>query len=264
MRFFIALFFIHRVDTLTDDLRSRVGSATHTPCAHHIAGEDCKFCSIRLISVCSALEPDEWASLEQLASDVSYTEKIPFIREGDESIWVYNVTSGIARLVRTLPDGRRQLFGFAMPGDFIGLSLGAKWPFSVESITPIKCCRFSRQSFSTFTDEKPHLLKKMHEFATHELSLARDHMMLLGRLTAEEKIAAFIWRMRQRWARVEGHAKSNVPLPMSRQDIADYLGLTIETVSRTINHLQRDRKLVIVPDGVRILITDFFERISSD
>ena len=80
----------------------------------------------------------------------------------------------------------------------------------------------------------------MHEFASHELSLARDHMMLLGRLSAEEKIAAFVWRMRQRWARVEGHAKLNVPLPMSRQDIADYLGLTLETVSRAFSQLKRD------------------------
>jgi CRP/FNR family transcriptional regulator len=113
-------------------------------------------------------------------------------------------------------------------------------------------------------DQKPHLLKKMHEFASHELSLARDHMMLLGRLSAEEKIAAFVWRMRQRWARVESHAKLNVPLPMSRQDIADYLGLTIETVSRTINHLQRDRRLIIVPGGIRILTPNFFEDISSE
>lgn len=249
---------------MADDPRIGVGSYPYTVCAHHIAGDDCKFCSIRLISVCSALEPDEWASLEQLASDVTFVEKISLIREGDDSLWVYNVTSGIARLVRTLADGRRQIFGFAMPGDFLGVSLSPKWLFSVESVTPLNCCRFSRQSFCAFMDQKSHLLKKMHEFASHELSLARDHMMLLGRLTSEEKIAAFIWRMRKRWARVEGHAKSNVPLPMSRQDIADYLGLTIETVSRTISRLQRDRRLVIVPDGVRILMPEFFEGISSD
>lgn len=261
---FFCLFFIYQAHPLTDDPRPGVGSTTHTVCAHHIAGEDCKFCSIRLISVCSALEPDEWASLERLASDIAFAEKMPLIREGDDSIWVYNVTSGIARLVRTLADGRRQVFGFAMPGDFLGLSLNPNWSFSVESVTPVTCCRFSRQSFSAFMDQKPHLLKKMHEFASHELSLARDHMMLLGRLSAEEKIAAFVWRMRQRWARVEGHAKLNVPLPMSRQDIADYLGLTIETVSRTINHLQRDRRLIIVPGGIRILTPNFFEDISSE
>jgi len=262
--FFICVFFIYRAPTLTDDPRPGVDSTTHTACAHHIAGQDCKFCNIRLISVCSALEPDEWASLERLASDVAFAEKIALIREGDDSIWVYNVTSGIARLVRTLSDGRRQVFGFAMPGDFLGLSLDSEWSFSVETVTELTCCRFSRSGFRAFMDQKPHLLRKMHEFATHELSLARDHMMLLGRLTAEEKIAAFIWRMRQRWARVEGHTKFNVPLPMSRQDIADYLGLTIETVSRTINHLQRDRRLVIVPDGIRILVPDFFEHISSN
>jgi CRP/FNR family transcriptional regulator len=100
----------------------------------------------------------------------------------------------------------------------------------------------------------------MHEFATHELSLAQDHMVLLGRLTAEEKIASFLVLMKRRWTRVEGHELGLIRLPMSRQDIADYLGLTIETVSRVINQMQRDRRLVIVPDGVRFIDIAYFEQ----
>ena len=102
-------------------------------------------------------------------------------------------------------------------------------------------------------------MKRMHEFATHELSLAQDHMVLLGRLTAEEKIASFLVLMKRRWTRVEGHELGLIRLPMGRQDIADYLGLTIETVSRVINQMQRDRKLVIVPDGIRFVDVDYFE-----
>ena len=102
----------------------------------------------------------------------------------------------------------------------------------------------------------------MHEFATHELSLAQDHMLLLGRLTAEEKVATFLIEMRRRWSRVDGHEAGLVRLPMGRQDIADYLGLTIETVSRSMNQMQRDRRLVIVPDGIRFIDHAYFERLA--
>jgi len=86
-------------------------------------------------------------------------------------------------------------------------------------------------------------------------------MVLLGRLTAEEKLGAFLLEIRRRWARIEGHKSDHIPLPMGRQDIADYLGLTIETVSRTINQMQRAHHLVIVPDGVRLLNTGYFEHL---
>jgi CRP/FNR family transcriptional regulator len=92
----------------------------------------------------------------------------------------------------------------------------------------------------------------LHEFAGHELSLAQDQMLLLGRRSAEEKIAAFLLNLQGRYGRI-GVTSVTVPLPMSRQDIADYLGLTIETVSRTMTKLAREKLLVIVPDGVRLL-----------
>ena len=89
--------------------------------------------------------------------------------------------------------------------------------------------------------------------------MAQDHMVLLGRLTAEEKLASFLVEMKKRWARIAGHEQGLIRLPMGRQDIADYLGLTIETVSRVINQMQRDRKLVIVPDGVRFVDQNYFD-----
>jgi CRP/FNR family transcriptional regulator len=89
-------------------------------------------------------------------------------------------------------------------------------------------------------------------------------MVLLGRLTAEEKIGAFLMTMRKRWGRVDGNAPNLIPLPMGRQDIADYLGLTIETVSRTINQMQRDHHLVIVPDGVRLLDLAYFNTLAPN
>jgi CRP/FNR family transcriptional regulator, anaerobic regulatory protein len=119
-------------------------------------------------------------------------------------------------------------------------------------VEPVAACRFARGAFSSLVDEKPHLLRRLHEAATHELSLAQDHMVLLGRRTADEKVAAFLLGMRERWRRLGGSLVT-ILLPMTRQDIADYLGLTLETVSRTISKFARSRMLLVVPDGVRLL-----------
>jgi CRP/FNR family transcriptional regulator len=233
----------------------------HLGCSHHVMGEDCRLCHVRPLSVCAALEPDEWASIEKLSTDVRFEERETLVREADDVVSLYTITAGVVRLVKTLQDGRRQLTGFAMPGDFLGLSLERNWTFSVEAITPVTACRFSRTAMMDYVDQKPHFLMRLHEMATHELTLAQDHMVLLGRLTAEEKIGAFLLEIRRRWARIEGHASDHIPLPMGRQDIADYLGLTIETVSRTINQMQRTHQLVIVPDGVRLLNVAYFEQL---
>ena len=83
------------------------------------------------------------------------------------------------------------LFRSALPGDFLGLSLEKTWRFSAEAVTPVVACRFRRTTFEAFADKNPQLIKKMHEFASQELNMAQDHMVLLGRLTAEEKIASF-------------------------------------------------------------------------
>ena len=242
-----------------DNSTRPTGHDHHLGCALRARGDDCRFCGVRHLSICQALEADELIELERLASDAVYDEKAVIFREEDEVSTVFNVTSGVVRLVRALPDGRRQVTGFALPGDFLGLALEKTWRFSAEAVTPLVACRFRRSAFEQFAGKNPHLIKKMHEFATQELSLAQDHMVLLGRLTAEEKLASFLVEMKRRWSRVAGHEPGLIRLPMGRQDIADYLGLTIETVSRVINQMQRDRKLVIVPDGIRFVDHHYFD-----
>ena len=127
----------------------------------------------------------------------------------------------------------------------------------------MKVCRFARSTFLACIEGKPHLLRRLHEFAGHELSLAQDQMLLLGRRTAEEKVAAFLINLQARYARI-GAASVTVPLPMSRQDIADYLGLTIETVSRSLTKMARAKSLVIVPDGVRLVARETLERLVAE
>ena len=228
-------------------------------CPNPRAGQACAGCNVRLISVCAALAPDELLALEALAQQTEFPARETLFLQGEAADSVYNLTKGVARLYKVLPDGRRQIVGFALPGDFLGLAMRERYGFSADAIEPIVACRFSRTAYSALVDEKPHLLRRLHDFATHELTLAQDQMMLLGRRTAEEKLVSFLLHMRDRWTKL-GRPSVTVPLPMSRQDIADFLGLTIETVSRTFTKLAKDKTILIVPDGVRLMN---FERLES-
>jgi CRP/FNR family transcriptional regulator len=201
-------------------------------------------------------------ALEAMAGDTAFAAKETLFIQGEEADAVYTITAGMARLYKLLPDGRRQIVGFALPGDFLGLAMRERYGFSADAVEPIVACRFSRRAYSAFVDARPHLLRRLHEFATHELTLAQDQMMLLGRRTAEEKLVSFLLHMRDRWARL-GRASATVPLPMSRQDIADFLGLTIETVSRTFTKLAKDKAIAIVPDGVRLMNLERLETLAA-
>ena len=221
-------------------------------CPHATDEGICTHCEVRSVSVCAALEADELAELERLSEDVRFGAGTSIAMQGEPAASVYNLTGGTVRLCRLLPDGRRQIVGFLLPGDFLGLSLNDRHAFSAEALEPVRACRFGRDAFTTLVDDKPHLLRRLHQAATHELTVAQDHMVLLGRRTAEEKVGTFVAGLRDRMVRLGGSAVT-IPLAMTRQDIADYLGLTIETVSRTISKLARDRVLLVVPGGVRII-----------
>jgi CRP/FNR family transcriptional regulator len=221
-------------------------------CKHGRGENGCEDCKVRLFSVCGALEPSELNELDRISQVRNFPARTMLFDQGALAGSVFNVTEGIVRLYKSLPDGRRQIVGFALPGDFLGLALMDRYGVAAEAVTPVKVCRFARSAFLLYVDGKPHLLRRLHEFAGHELSLAQDQMLLLGRKTAEEKVAAFLLNLQARYGRI-GANSVTVPLPMSRQDIADYLGLTIETVSRTLTKLAKDKALVVVPDGVRLL-----------
>lgn len=212
----------------------------------------CADCSVRSVSVCAALDPDELKSLNAIQEKADFESKETLFLQGDVANSVYNITSGSVRLYKILPDGRRQIVGFMLPGDFIGLSLSERNGYSADAIDHVRACRFKRSDFVSFVDEKPHLLRKLHGAATHELTVAQDHMVLLGRRSADEKVASFLITMRDRLIRL-GASAVTIPLPMTRQDLADYLGLTLETVSRVISKFGRERVLLVVPDGIRIL-----------
>ena len=225
-------------------------------------GSHCEQCGIRPASVCGALEPHELAELEALAKPVCYAQRQQMFAQDEPADCVYNVTAGSVRLYRLLPDGRRQVVGFAIPGDFLGLSMSERTVFGAEALEPVNACKFSREAFAQLVDDRQHLLRRRYGLASHELSLAQEQMVIIGRRTAEERVVCFLIGLRKRWAQFN-HNSVTVPLPMTRQDIADFLGLTIETVSRAISKLAREKALLVVPDGVRLLDIDRLEKIAA-
>jgi CRP/FNR family transcriptional regulator len=231
-------------------LHACAGSATRD-CKHGRSANGCDDCKVRLFSVCGALEASELDELDRISQSKTFAPNAMLFEQGAIAGSVFNVTDGIVRLYKSLPDGRRQIVGFALPGDFLGLALMDRYGVAAEAVTNVIACRFARTAFLSFVDDKPHLLRRLHEFAGHELSLAQDQMLLLGRRSAEEKVAAFLLNLQKRYGRI-GAMSVTVPLPMTRQDIADYLGLTIETVSRTFAKFAREKIIINVPDGVRL------------
>ncbi|MGE5539515.1 MAG: helix-turn-helix domain-containing protein [Gemmatimonas sp.] len=156
--------------------------------------------------------------------------------EGDAAENVYEVVSGMVKLYKLLPDGRRQIMGFISPGHLIGLVHRGAYVYTAEAITEVTLCRYPLARFTRLIDEVPGFAKRLLDVHSDELSAAHDQMLLLGRKTAVEKVASFLLMM------AEGQHEDcdDVYVPMTRTDIADYLGLTIETVSRTLTKLKAE------------------------
>jgi CRP/FNR family transcriptional regulator len=163
----------------------------------------------------------------------------------------------------SLPDDRWQIVRFALPGDCLGFAIDGRHELSATAVSDVSICRFSSTAFGEFIKAQPHLLRRLHENVEHELNSAQDHMVLLSRFSARRKLAAFLVKMSNRWRRMNG-VSAHVPLPMSRRDIAAYLGLTIETVSRTMSLFARQKLIVIVPDGVRLLDNDRLAEVAGE
>jgi len=232
-------------------------------CVHYdAAARSCSKCNVRLVSVCAVLSPAELQEIEAMSRGARFTAREALVSQASPADSVFTVTEGVVRLYRLLTDGRRQVLGFALPGDFLGLSLFDVYSFSADAVTDTVVCSFPRKSFIAYAGQRPHLMGRLHEFASHELSLAHDQMVLLGRRTAEERVGAFLIMIRDRLRRL-GHNAPTLPLPMSRQDIADHLGLTIETVSRTFTRLANAKTIVVVPEGVRLLRERELEQIAA-
>ncbi len=217
----------------------------------------CMQCQARPYSVCSVISDADLERLGAAAVTVSVQPGHTFIEEGDPAEHFFNVTAGTAKLFKLLPDGRRQVTGFAGVGYFLGLAVTSGYAFSAEALEPVRVCRFSRTKLRTLLDDFPALEKKLLEVASNELVVAQEQMLLLGRKTARERLASFLIARAALLPHCAGRApsgaKEQIHLPMTRSDIADYLGLTIETVSRTLSRFKAER-MIEIPSNSEIVL----------
>lgn len=214
----------------------------------------CGACPVRSLTVCAALEAEELRRLAEILQTVRYESGHTVFAEGDAADTLYNVTVGTVKLYKLLPDGRRQITGFLLPGDFLGLSVNENYAYTAETVTPATLCRFPRRRMEALLDEFPKMQRRLFSMASNELAAAQDQMLLLGRKSAKEKICSFLLMLSQR-AQRRGHKENPVHVPMSRADIADYLGLTTETVSRTFTQLKTSRVISLL-EGNKVQIHD--------
>ncbi len=192
------------------------------------------------------LDEQEFARLSAIVSGRAFGTGQTIVQEGDEAVLLLNVTSGTVKIFRALPDGRVQIVGFLNEGDFLGVPATSTYAVSAEAVTPVEMCAFPRRSFDRLLTEYPTLERRLFELATNEVAAARDHMLLLGRKTARERVASFLLTMAQKAPC--GHNAATPPrvhLPMARTEIADYLGLTIETVSRTLTAMRKENIIAL-------------------
>jgi CRP/FNR family transcriptional regulator len=159
--------------------------------------------------------------------------------EGDPAEHLYEIVSGCLRLYKLMTDGRRAITGFMFAGEILGVSLKDRYLFTAEAVGEVALRRYSRTQMHESLSRMPGLSREVLAMACDELSAAQDQMLLLGRKTAQERIASFLLTVARRMSK-DGSPAREIELPMARLDMADFLGLTIETVSRVITRLKTD------------------------
>ena len=222
----------------------------------------CDQCLVRNRAICAALDKDEINALNAIGRRRSLVAGESLIWEGEDSVLVANVIEGVLKLSTGTEDGREQIVGVVYPSDFIGRPFGGTTNHGVTALTDSRVCVFSRGDFDAFAREHPALEHKLLQRTLTELDRTRRWMLLLGRKSASEKVASFLLELTDRLAPLtcdETHAGqvSRFVLPFSRQQIADVLGLTIETVSRQFTRLRNDG-IIDLPSRREVVIQDRF------
>ncbi|MBL8894528.1 MAG: Crp/Fnr family transcriptional regulator [Rhizobiales bacterium] len=217
----------------------------------------CRQCTVRHRAVCGAMDEEQLAKL----SAIAHRRKVPvgqiIMSDQEPASFFANIISGTIKLTKTTADGRQQIVGLLFPPDFLGRAFRRSNPYFAEAASDLEICVFPKDAFERLAGDYPELEHRLFERALDELDAAREWMLLLGRKTAEEKVADFLYLLarRSRMTHCADHATASFELPLSRADIADYLGLTIETVSRQLTRLKTsgiirllNNRLIEVPD----------------
>ena len=214
----------------------------------------CNDCRIRSYSFCRCLLEGQLKEFSKVSCERTYNDKQNIFLQQDEATSLYNITKGNVKIYQLLDDGRIQIIGFLYPGDFFGSYKNGKYNYSADSIGDVRTCVFEQKKLDDYLERNVTLAKELLNQTSHELTLAQDRMSVLGKLDAIERLSKFILNISHQRKRI-GWQNNPISIPMTRQDIADYLGLTIETVSREITKL-KSTNIIKVISSKQIFIND--------
>ncbi|WBU62863.1 transcriptional regulator FnrL [Paracoccus aerodenitrificans] len=225
----------------------------------------CDECPIRDRAVCAHCEAEDLKRLEAAKYHRTVEAGQVILWAGDRMDFVASMIEGVASLTRTLEDGRTQMVGLLLPSDFLGRPGRATAAYTVTAVSDVRLCCFRRRPFEEMMLANPRIPSRLLEMMLDELDAAREWMLLLGRKSAREKIASLLIILARREAALQRRRPSGqirLSLPLTREAMADYLGLTLETVSRQVSALKREG--VIELDGKRGVVVPDFERLLSE
>ena len=212
---------------------------------HNLVPLKCDHCVIRHRAICDALNAKDLARVNLMARQKSYRAGETIFFEGDEVDYFGNVLSGVVKLGKLLPDGRQQIVGLQFASDFLGRAFKGEATCQAEAATDVEMCIFPRKPFESLLSEIHDLEDRLFANTLDELDAARDWLLLLGRQSARETVARFLLMIARRIPNIGCGTDVDTDairfdLPLLRADMADFLGLTIETVSRQITRLKTD------------------------
>lgn len=221
----------------------------------------CRSCEARHRGICGAMTPEQLLKLSKHTRRTLKDTDANLIVAESKATQVSNILRGVVKLTKIMPDGRQQIVGLQFAPDFLGTPFGEYNNVDAEAANNVQLCSFPKSILEEMIHESPELEHKLHQQALKQLDEAREMMLTLGRKTAAEKIASFLYMLAIHLDPEIDHETEQVEfeLPLKRADIADYLGLTIETVSRQITKLRKDgvvqienNRLFKIPDIERL------------
>ncbi|MFS4581056.1 transcriptional regulator FnrL [Phaeobacter sp. C3_T13_0] len=228
-----------------------------------IQNVNCGDCPIRHRAVCARCDTAELEVLDSIKYYRTYDAGQHITWFGDRMDFVGSVVSGVATLTQTMEDGRTQMVGLLLPSDFVGRPGRDAAAYNVVATSTVVMCCFRKKPFEDMMSHTPHLAHRLLEMTLDELDAAREWMLVLGRKTAREKIASLLLILARRDASLQLSNDSDrrvFDLPLTREAMADYLGLTLETVSRQVSALRKNgvielegKRHVTVPDMGRLM-----------
>lgn len=220
----------------------------------------CQHCAVRNQAVCGAMSDEQLSRLSEISHRKKFSAGQMIMSDEAPVTFFANIISGTIKLTKTIADGRQQIVGLLFPPDFLGRTFGRNNPYFAEAASEVEVCVFPNEAFERLVGVYPELKHRLFERTLDELDAARDWMLLLGRKTAEEKVASFLLMLARRSVMADcqhqgGSSAAQFELSLKRADIADYLGLTIETISRQLTRL-RAAGIINIIDARSIKVLD--------